>query len=174
MRPKSETEVATVIAASLTATLRSRGVFLAEEAQVRLSKTGKGRGESVDIWTEAIVGPRSASPERATVVIELKGCWNRELKTSMKEQLIDRYLDPPFHRHGIYLIACFGTDQWVAEGDKTRHKVANRHTPADLRKTYEAQAETLNASEAVSVCVVVLDCSLPPVKGPARSQVASS
>lgn len=170
MRPKSETEIGNLIAAFLTDTLRSRGIFLAEEAQVRPSKTGKGRGESVDIWIEAIIGPHAASPERATVVIELKGCWHRALKTAIKQQLIDRYLDPPLHRHGIYLIACFGVEQWDANGDKTRHAAAARHTAADLRATYERQARDLSAAEAVFVNAVVLDCSLPRPRAAADSR----
>jgi hypothetical protein len=171
-RPKSEPEIGRIIASFLTDTLKARGVFLAQEVEVRASKTGKGRGESIDIWAEAIIGPHAASPDRATVVIELKGCWNRELMTAMKTQLVGRYLDPPLHRHGIYLVGCFATEHWAAEGDKTRHKAASRHDVEDLRHALEAQAEELNRIDAVAVQALVFDGSLPPAKGPARSHHA--
>ena len=165
-RPKPEQEIARIIGRFLKDRLEGRGVFLAREPEVRPSRSGTGRGESIDIWIEAVTGPEAASAERATVVIELKGCWNAELMTAMNYQLADRYLDPPVHRHGIQLVACFGTEPWSSEGDSTRYRRAARHSVDQLRRDLRIQAESLNH---VAVEAIVLDCSLPPANGPAWS-----
>lgn len=171
-RPKSEPEIGGIVASFLTDALSGRGIFLAQEVEVRASKSGKGRGESVDIWVEAVIGPHAASSDRATVVVELKGCWNRGLMTAMKDQLVDRYLDPPLHRHGIYLVGCFGTYQWVEDDDRARYRAAARHDIADLRRALTSQAEEVNRVDAVAVQVVVFDGSLPPAQGPAHSRLS--
>jgi hypothetical protein len=59
--------------------------------------------------------PRSGEPHRISVIIEVKGCWNRALKIAMKEQLVDRYLAESDCRYGLYLVGWFLCDAWDDE-----------------------------------------------------------
>lgn len=166
-RPKGEQEIGRIIARFLKDSLERRGVFLAREPEARPSQSGKGRGESIDIFIEALIGPKTVDAPRATVVIELKGVWNAELLTSLRAQLAERYLEPPKHRHGIYLVAWFQRDPWVRTGDGTRYAAAGHHPdPGELRATLTQQARDAESDLGVVVDAVVIDCSLPPVEGP--------
>jgi hypothetical protein len=51
-------------------------------------------------------------PLHLKAAIEVKGCWNRDLKTSMQTQLIDKYLQGPDCQHGIYLVGWFHPKNW--------------------------------------------------------------
>jgi hypothetical protein len=144
-----------------------RGVFIAREPEIRPSRTTKGRGESTDIWIEALIGRKTTDAERATIVIELKGSSNKDLMTALRGQLVDRYLDPPSHRDGIYLVARFSRDHWTRKGDITRYAAAGRHQLNTLRDTLTEQAIEACIERHIAVDAVVLDGSLPPLKGPA-------
>lgn len=159
--PKHEQEIGSVIAEFLRDRLSDRGVFLAREPEARLSKSGKGRGDSIDIWIEALIGKQTAGARHATCIIELKGSWNRELMTAMDDQLVTRYLDPPLHRHGIYLVAYFGRDRWDRQADKTRYSDAGTTTIDELRRALDDQSKDLALQRDVELTAVVLDCSLP-------------
>ena len=50
--------------------------------------------------------------ERLTVIIEVKGCWNAEVKTAISSQLVEDYLKPHNWTHGIYLVGWFICDRW--------------------------------------------------------------
>ena len=49
--------------------------------------------------------------ERLTVIIEVKGCWNAEVKTAIPSQLVEDYLKPHNWTHGIYLVGWFICDR---------------------------------------------------------------
>ena len=38
------------------------------------------------------------------VIVEAKGCWNKDLKTAMRDQLRDRYLKENQCSHGLYVV----------------------------------------------------------------------
>ncbi|WP_395758347.1 hypothetical protein OIE82_06125 [Streptomyces althioticus] len=61
------------------------------------------------------------------------------------------------HRNGIYLIAFFTTDQWLA---KERKPSAAGQTPVGLKETYDAQAAQFNESRNLNVRAFVLDCTI--------------
>lgn len=164
-RPKGEQEIGRVLSRFLKDHLAQRGVFLVREPEARPSKSGAGRGESIDIWIEAVVGNRTTDASSVTVIVELKGSWNADLLTAMEDQLVDRYLEPPLHRHGIYVVAWFGRDRWTRRGDETRYAIAGRHRADELRGALEEQAAEIVRRRDVVVRAVVLDCSLPPERG---------
>jgi hypothetical protein len=90
-----------------------------------------------------------------TVIVEVKGCWHRELKTAMRTQLLERYLEDNHCQHGLYLIGWFKCDEWGGEGDYRKHDVPNM-TIDEARKFFEAQAAELSQQD-VKVKAVVLD-----------------
>jgi hypothetical protein len=86
-RPKGETSFSDYIKRHLDRDLREVGVILNREVEIRSPKGGK-EGEDTDILVDAVVPQdQSERPERISVVIEAKGCWNPALNHAMRSQL---------------------------------------------------------------------------------------
>ncbi|MBI3775409.1 MAG: hypothetical protein HY273_07630 [Gammaproteobacteria bacterium] len=107
---------------------------------------GQGRGNCVDIVVQMI----TSEGEKFTVVIESKGCWNKELHSQMETQLKQQYLAGAGHRCGVYLVGWFGTE----------HCKANRQSLKVLKRKLKTQAKKLS-HEGVTLRVFVLDGTLP-------------
>ena len=75
--------------------------MIGRELETKPSVTGKGRGHSVDIAVFTPIGRRVDGAKLATVMIEVKGCWHRDVSTAMRIQLVDRYLTGTDTVHGI-------------------------------------------------------------------------
>lgn len=78
-------------------------VFVNREVQPR-------RGKRTDIVVEAwgrSSRDKTARKVHLSVTIEVKGCWNTEVRTGAKDQLFDQYLRPFGLTHGIFLVAWF-------------------------------------------------------------------
>ena len=75
---------------------------------------GSGYGERTDIYIKAFTKNSRQEEEydSITVIIETKGCWNKDLKTAMEDQLHDRYLNANQCNYGLYLVGWFMCDQW--------------------------------------------------------------
>jgi hypothetical protein len=56
--------------------------------------------------------PASAAPTPATVVIEVKGAWSRDLMTAQRDQLAKRYLPEAQTDTGIYLVGWYPINLW--------------------------------------------------------------
>jgi hypothetical protein len=101
--PKDEDRMSDYVKRHLESELVGSGVVINREVEIRRG-TGKGDGERTDIHVDAVV--KSASGEALSVeraIIETKGCWNRNLRTAMGDQLVGRYLKDNC-RHGLYLV----------------------------------------------------------------------
>ncbi len=98
------------------------------------------------------------APE-VSVSLELKCCWNRDLDTAMKDQLLDRYLDAE-NNQGIYLIAHFESPKWE-DGDAANRSACGRRDLKSSRSFFAAQAAELSAQGLTDISAFVLDCSLP-------------
>ena len=122
-RPKDESAISDYIKGWLEDDLKARGVIAGRELEIYPSK--RGRGASVDIHVDAIVRGRGETLDRVKTIIEVKGCWHTELKTAMKDQLVDDYLAHSDSRHGLYLVGWFGRDRW-SESDYRRDQVLVR------------------------------------------------
>ena len=92
------------------------------------------------------------------VIIEVKGCWNQNLLTDMKDQLAHRYLAGNACHTGIYLVAWFNWDRWD-ERDSRRNK-AFRNTRVQLEELLSQQAVELSA-EGYTIVERLLDF-IPP------------
>jgi hypothetical protein len=157
-RPKSENEISDWLQRWLHQDLRGRGVLADREVQIAPGPKGK-MGYSGDLVVSAVAGERTTGVGIVTVTVEVKGCWNREVDTAMRDQLVHRYLKTPERRHGIYIVAWFGD----GSGWTTSHAARSHGIRRDVEqaKTYFAdQAEELSSSGTVFVDAVVLDCSL--------------
>jgi hypothetical protein len=154
-RPKDEEALSNWVKIGLQEALVERGIVVNREVQIHI-------GERTDIHVDAIAHPaRSKNLEHIKVIIEVKGCWNREIRTAMQTQLVNRYLKGNDCRHGIYLVGWFLCNAW-SKTDSRRKCLGFRHLE-EIRNCMTKQARSLT-SAASEIRAVVLDASLPQVR----------
>ena len=114
--PRDEAFLCNYVARWLREDLTARGVVIGREVQLR-------QGQRTDIHVSAVAAGRAwRNEENPTVVIEVKGCWNRDVRTALAEQLVGQYLRPNGLTHGIYLVGWFVCDRW----QNPRNRLASR------------------------------------------------
>jgi len=132
--------------------LRDRGIITNREVVIRKS-------ERTDIHINAVIrNERREVYNSVTVIVEVKGCWNRELKMAMRTQLVERYLKDNHCQHGLYLIGWFKCDEWWGEGDDRKRDVPDMSID-EARKFFDAQAAELS-QQKVNVQALVLDVTI--------------
>jgi len=119
---------------------------------------GRGRGESTDIVVTATPIGDSEAKRPVTVIVESKGCWNKELLTAMQQQLKGRYLIDEGHRCGLYLVAWFKCDAWNDESDTRRRSVPDWTFDLAVAQ-FDQQAEALSDGD-YRLRAVVIDARL--------------
>jgi hypothetical protein len=148
--PKDENTFSDFIATLLILELRDRGIVVNREVQIR-------RGQETDIYITAVTPTKTYGVfERVTVIIEAKGCWHPDLKTAMKDQLVDRYLKIEGSTHGLYLVGWFFCAAWANEARKRRCPESQE----ELVQSLLAQAEEATTG-GITVRSVVLDARWP-------------
>jgi len=94
--------------------------------------------------------------DTATVIIEAKGCWHKEVKTAMETQLAGRYLKENDYKYGIYLVGWFLCDLW---GDEDYRKTDTPKWDINQAQEYfNKQAEDLSTN--IKISAFVMDTSL--------------
>jgi hypothetical protein len=149
--PKDEEAFSNVLKRHLDTDLRERGVVVNREVVIRSS-------ERTDIHVDAISKqPRNVAYEIVKVIIEVKGCWNRDLRQSMETQLVNRYLRENSSHHGLYVVGWYSCDQWHAS-DYRKGDVcfANIEEASEFLKQ---QAGSLS-SDGNHIRVLIIDASL--------------
>lgn len=154
-RPKSEDEISDYLLNKLNDSLGASGVIVNREVQIRRTKPS-GIGERADLLIEASpVG--DPGTRRLSLPVEVKGAWNDDLRTAIRDQLVNRYMRDTAATHGTYIVAWPDLKSWKDKTDNRRNKVAKVD-----RETIEADLARLAASFAeggVTVSVVHLDIS---------------
>ncbi|MCB1129781.1 MAG: hypothetical protein KDN05_01545 [Verrucomicrobiae bacterium] len=120
------------------------------------------RGQRTDILMEAwsnTPGGRNRQEVPLSVTIEVKGCWNAEIRTGAKNQLLDGYLRPFGRTNGIFLVA------WFYSPGRTKSESA-QHTELrfeDFSEAKRAVASFVEKADAVGCRIepFVLNCRLP-------------
>ncbi|MCI0619160.1 hypothetical protein L0244_39830 [bacterium] len=137
--PKDENRLSDYVARFLKQKLESRGVFISRENQVR-------RGSFTDIYIETKpLLPNNVFGQSITAIIEVKGCWNRDLRKAMHDQLKDRYMVENSIYHGIYLVGWFMCNKWNQEGDNSRWRLSPKDFD-ELKNFVNEQASTLSVN----------------------------
>jgi hypothetical protein len=158
--PTWENELSDFVATFLSYDLAGRGVIVNREVQV----TPPGlEGSRTDIEIQATL-PESVDPDPLTVIIETKGCWNRELPTGLSAQLVEKYLLRPGRRAGIYLIGYFDDSAWAEDENGSRGRPHEKHSLESIQTGQSALAERERERKSVSVTAFVLDCRLPATR----------
>jgi hypothetical protein len=92
-----------------------------------------------------------------TVIIEVKGCWHKELNSAMETQLVGRYLKENTCQHGLYLISWFNCDQW--DSSDSRKGKSPKTSIEEAKEQFNRQAEQLSLS-GIRVKSFVLNTAL--------------
>jgi len=146
-KPKGEGRLSDFLKNHLSGDLNRRGVLINREVEIK-NWPGKGRGESLDLLIQAAT-PAGASV--ATVVVEVKGCWNAGLATAMETQLRGQYLTGSVHCHGIYLVGWYGPP---GGGMGCKQELDS------LRSQLDEQARQLS-TDTLRIRALTLDLSFP-------------
>ena len=106
-RPKDEEDLSDSIAGWLRDDLgATAGVVVGREVQPR-------RGQRTDVMVVAVGNtPANQSNSPITVVVEVKGCWNPDVKTAIETQLVKGYLEKNGLTHGVYLVGWYLCARW--------------------------------------------------------------
>jgi hypothetical protein len=157
-RPKAEEKISDDVVIHLTEDLHQRGVVANREVTIRKGEKPGGIGERTDIVVNAVRrDPISGSLDMVGAIIETKGCWNRDLQTAMKDQLVDRYLRDNKCQHGLYLVGWFVCPQWDC-GDARRRHVPNL-TIDRTKAFFDEQARSYSTSP-ITIRAFVANCAL--------------
>jgi hypothetical protein len=148
--PKDEGRLSDYIARHLRDDLRARGVVANREVLVN-------RGSETDIHVDAVAQPTGSEYGAASVIVEVKGCWHREVSTAMETQLAGQYMAASPRSLGLYVVGWFQCSEWD-DGDSRKHCACYESIGA-AKEDLVNQAARLSA-DGVPVEVVVLDVSL--------------
>jgi len=147
--PKDEAFLSDFVAEHLERDLRERHTIVNREPEIR-------RGKETDIRVDALLPRRPGeAPHRITVIVEVKGCWHKELKTAMQSQLVGQYMRPNGVEDGLYLVGWFNCKKW----NDGRQKSAPKMSVDEARDFFNRQAAELS-QDGLNVKAVVLDTAL--------------
>ncbi len=122
-RPKSEDEISDYLANELSRVLTVRGAIVNREVQIRRNRPS-GIGERTDILVNAApVGGLDTG--RLSLPVEVKGAWNDEICSAMRDQLVERYMRDAASTDGIYVVAWPDLESWTDGNDHRRSVLAS-------------------------------------------------
>jgi hypothetical protein len=166
INPKEENFFSSYLAARLREDLSKHGTFVGRELQLR-------PGQRTDIHVSAIANDITPKELNSLhVVIEIKGCWNPEIKTALKHQLVETYLRPNGLTHGIYLVGWFVCDAWVEKNAIKNAMTAQSFEEAQIEAHGYSREFDGKVNQEV-VRTMILDCRYPKSRNPKlrRSEV---
>ena len=163
-KPKDEESLSDHVARHLKSDLLQQGVVVNREVRIRRrgvsDALGGIKGEEPDIVVEAVSPSTDANPpDMWGVLLEVKGCWHREVRSAMGSQLVGRYLKQNASRQGLYLVGWFSSPAWDS-ADPRKTDVPWDSIDAAKGELYE-QARVHSQAAKADVRAVVIDCSLP-------------
>jgi hypothetical protein len=144
--PTWEDNLSNLVCAFLREHLGERKPVINREVEIQPSRLDGGR---TDILIQA-ADPHDTASQPLTVIIEVKGCWNREINTGVGEQLVP-YLKPRPGWAGIFLVGYFHHSHEHGRYAR-RHHPSMGHTPEQvLASLHRQQADTAPADVHVRV-----------------------
>ncbi|WP_392536205.1 NACHT domain-containing protein [Nostoc sp. C117] len=155
--PKDEDDLSSYVKRHLDNELKPLGMIVSREVEIN-------RTDYVDLRIDCTSKYGNyQTVESFSVIIEVKGTWNEELNTSMKEQLFDRYLSDISCQHGVYLIGWFYCDKWSKQDYRKSdaQRYTKNFTTLEAAKNY-FEIEAIKISQPnKKVKSFVLNVSLP-------------
>jgi hypothetical protein len=154
--PIWEEDLSDFVATFLQHDLAERQVIVNREVQIL--RPGLD-GQRTDIHVQANPSRTELDPRPLTVIIECKGCWNKDLDTALSTQLVAKYLSIPDGNAGIYMVGYFDNARWDHKKNPGREHAA--HKLEELRREQTSLAREEAARKSVGVTAFILDCRLP-------------
>ena len=159
-RPKDENSLSNYVKLHLERDLEQRGIIVLREVEIRYA-AGGGPGERIDLYVDAFVpGPDHTRIDVLTVIIEVKGCWHREVNTAMQTQLVERYLRDNPGRQGLYLVGWFNCPQWDTNDHRKEDSPQVSLEEARARFAQQSEELTVRSEGRYLVKSFVLDTAL--------------
>jgi hypothetical protein len=157
IQPRDEGDFCDFVVSHLRQDLKGCGIVSLREVEVRRGlRSGdvRVRGQRTDIYVAAHLEERGLGPPSEILAfIEAKGCWNRELKSGLRDQLVDRYLRMNDCGFGLYLVGWFNCPAW--DNEDPRKSQAPCWSAEEAQKFFSDQARDVsNASLDVRAVVV--------------------
>jgi hypothetical protein len=147
MRPKSEDEVSDYLCQRLGDMLGENRLVVNREVQVRRNYPS-GIPERTDVQIDAATG-RPGPFATMSLPVEVKGAWNRELSTSMRSQLANRYMTGVNDR-GCYVVLWPDVESWDPT-DRDRATVASLDRDTVERQLAAQARELLDGGKHIAV-----------------------
>jgi hypothetical protein len=147
---KEESELSDFIKNRLDESLRGRGIVTNREVQIH-------RGQKTDIHVTAVGKAGVEEFEKFTVIVEVKGCWNPELLTAMKDQLLEKYLRDNACQCGLYVVVWFDPEGW--DDQDYRQRSTAKLSKTEVTTTLGNQAKELSR-DGIRLEVFILDASI--------------
>jgi hypothetical protein len=156
-RPVDENALSDHVRLFLKRELQESGIVLNREVEIgRVPHAPVGM--RTDIKVDALRKSEHSNVfSTITAVIETKGCWNREVLTAMRAQLVDDYIVKLAAPVGIYLVGWFDKNKWDPR-DYRRNETAD-WSAHEAQPHFDEQAASM--PKAFIVSAVVLDCHAP-------------
>jgi len=150
-KPKDENAFSDYVKIRIEEDLRQRGIIVNREVQIH-------QGEQTDIHVDAVVKDSSGElHDSITAIIEVKGCWHRELFDALETQLVNKYLKDNRCQHGLYLVGWFKCDQW--DNNDYRKQRAPALSINEAQNKLDAQAAELSQQDT-RIKTLVIDTAL--------------
>lgn len=154
-KPVPEGKLTDFVKGHLEDHLKSKGVVVNREVEIR-------RGQKTDIHINAVTRRTGASVyDNFKLVIEVKGCWNRDLKTAIEKQLFKRYLKDNSAACGIYLVGWFPKAGWT--NTDSRKRAVSFSSSKSLEDYLDAECARLT-TDAKLVRSFVLNATVPETR----------
>ena len=150
MRPKSEDEVSDYLLNRLRDSLRSDGVVVNREVQVR-----RNRPSGVPERTDLRVDCPFTSPDwpESTVICEVKGAWNQDLESDLGSQLVGRYMADVPGSAGIFIVLWPDIESWSRNAGASDRHLLETLDPVEVMGRLRSEADSATLSgQPVSVC----------------------
>ncbi len=148
--PRDEAHLSNHLKRHLDDDLRGRAIVVNREPEVKT-------GAETDIRVEVVLPEAAGQARRLVVIIEVKGCWHRDLKKGMGDQLCDRYLAASPGACGLYLVGWFQCQKWASTA--SRRRATPNFELAEAQRVFAEQAATQRQRGRV-VRSFVLDAAL--------------
>ncbi len=113
-------------------------------------------GERTDIHVTA-VSDDLERPPLIRAIVEVKGCWHRELATALETQLVAQYLRGTDNRYGLYVVGWFASEHW--DQSDWRSKACSVVTRDEATALLAEQAENATKND-FAVGTMILDLTL--------------
>lgn len=167
-RPKQEDEISDHLRNRLSDITSKNRLTVNREVQVRRSQPS-GMPERADIQVDAATG--GTGPYASlSLPVEVKGAWNDQLMTAMREQLAERYMADLHVSHGYYVVVWPDTDRWDSKDSRYR-KVATRKRIEVIEELAEQARQLLTDGYTIEVLHLGIEYKRPDPSW--REQVAS-